>query len=634
MTSTHAAGRRRLTLLLGLLLALGVAPAGAQSEEPVPPPWRVLIIWGAQPDNPAAAAAVQALRSALTEGAAPRLVNTQSEVQDSLSFDAASYEAELLALLRKKRYAGSLDLLLVMGDSAMQFALRYQKELWPDVPIVYFGGPGPAFREGRVPPNTTGVGYDVDEPGTLRLARRLQPDAERVVLVAGDSPYDRGWWPRLEAAAAREAAGLEVETLFGLELPTLLDRVSRLPPRSIVLYTTISRDVNGQIVTPANVAELLSRTSSAPLYGVWESQVGRGIVGGSMESLAAHGRRVAGVALRVLRGTPPEQIPFAAPSADRAIVDWRQLQRFSLPASSLPPGAEIRYRPPSFLEEHRGLVVAGALVLAVQSGLIVALLAQARQRKRAESDAARQRADLAHAARLTSVGELTASIAHEINQPLGAILSNAEAAELFLDSDPPKLDRVRRILQDIREEDHRASAVIREVRALARKQPLQAQPLSVNGVVGDVLPLVEADARRRGVAVEADLDTGLPEVSGDRTQLQQVVLNLALNALDALGPTGSGRRRVKIRTQAEDGQVELSVSDTGPGLTEAEIHRLFESFFTTKAQGLGLGLSIVRSIVEGHGGRVTGENNAGPGATFRVRLPAQPREEPPPQAEG
>jgi signal transduction histidine kinase len=138
-----------------------------------------------------------------------------------------------------------------------------------------------------------------------------------------------------------------------------------------------------------------------------------------MEGLAAHGRRAAAVALRVLRGTASEEIPVAPPASRVPVVDWRQLRRFGLPAAALPPGSEIRYRPPPFVEEHRGAVVAGALVLAVQTGLIVALLVQARRRRGAEADAARQRAELAHAARLTAVGELTASIAHEINQPLG-----------------------------------------------------------------------------------------------------------------------------------------------------------------------------------------------------------------------
>jgi signal transduction histidine kinase len=615
--------RRRWWMVLpGLALALGASLRPAPAAPRGPRPWHVLILYGAPPDNPATAAGTEALRAALSAGAAPRLVDFQSEVQDTLSFDAAHHEAELLALLRKKGSAGRLDLVMPMGGPALRFARRHRKDLWPGVPIVGFGASAEVLREEAIDGNTTGIAFDVDEAGTLRLARSLQPDAERVVLIAGSSEYDRSWWPRLEAAVARAGNGLEVERLLGQPLGAVLDRVSRLPRRSIVLYTTISRDADGETFTPANVAELLARASVAPVYAVWESQLGRGVVGGSMERLAAHGRRVAALALRVLGGASPGIVPVAPAAEPVPIVDWRQLRRFGLSEAALPPGAVVLDRPPSFVKEHRGLVATVGLVLAVQTALIVALLAQARDRRKAEAEAARQRAELIHAARLSAVGELTASIAHEINQPLGAILSNAEAAELFLDADPPGLDRVRQILGDIQEEDRRASDVIREIRALSRKQLPESRPVDLNDVVRDVMTLVTADARRRNVELQVDLGAPLPLVNGDRTQLRQVVLNLALNSLEALGSDRPGDRLVRIRTAANGAGVELTVSDTGPGLDEGQLSHMFESFFTTKQEGLGLGLSIVRSIVEAHVGRVAAENNRGRGATFRVHLPA------------
>ncbi len=609
--------KRWRIVLLGLSLALGAGLRPASAEGPEPPPWRVLILYDGPPENPAAVVANEAMRSALREGAAPRLLDVQSEALDALSFGVSAFEPEFLALLRKKHATEHFDLVMPIG-AALAFALRHRDALWPGVPIVAFGG---AF--GAAGGGWTGVRFGLDEEGTLRLARRLQPDAERLALVAGSSGYDRRGWARLEAAAASEGKGLEVEKLFDRSLSEVLDRASRLPRRSIVLYTTVSRDVDGRVLTPATVAELLSRASAAPVYGVWESQLGRGIVGGSMESLAEHGRRAAAVGLRVLRGARPEDIPVEPRGAFRPHVDWRQLRRFGLPESALPAGSVVLHRPTSFVKEHPIAVAAVALALAVQSGLIVALLAQARRRRRAETEATRQRAELGHAARLSAVGELTASIAHEINQPLGAILSNAEAAELYLESDPPHLDGVRRILQDIREEDRRASDVIRQVRAMARKQSPEARPFDLNEVVTDLLPLLEADARRRFARVELDLAPDLAPLNGDRTQLQQVVVNLALNGLDALGRPGPGDRRVVVRTRADDAQVELTVSDTGTGLDPEHLPQLFEPFFTTKSDGLGLGLSMVRSIVESHGGRVTAENNTGGGATFRVRLPAE-----------
>lgn len=613
--------RRRLWIRwLALALAFACGARWMPAEEPGPPPWRVLILYGTQLHIPATAALSEALRSALDEGAAPRLVALYAETLDFLIFDDSQHEPELLALFEKRYRDRHFDLVLAQGAPTLDFAERHADRLWPGTPIVFFTA-SPDGRVKAIGPRTTGVTMDFDEAGTLRLARRLQPDADRLVLVAGGSEYDRGWWPRLEAAARREGSGLEVEPLFGLSFRDVVSRVSRLPRRSIVLYTTISGDPGGQPQTPAVLARQLAQASAVPVYTVMESQVGTGVLGGSMESLAAHGRRAAAVALRVLRGTPADQIPPAPPASPVPIVDWRQLQRFGLSEAALPPGSEIRYRPLSLLEAYRGYVVLVGLGFAVQTGLIVALLAQARRRRRAEAEAARQRTELTHAARLSVVGELTAAVSHEINQPLTAILSNAQAGELQLDADPSQVERLRQILRDIQRENRRATAVIREVRALARKQAPDSKPLSMNAVVAEALPLLEARARSQGVAVQAELAEPLPLVSGDRTQLLQVVLNLTINGIEALGPPGRGDRRVLLRTRADGAEVELAVADTGPGLSEDARPRLFESFFTTKSEGLGLGLSIVRSIVEGHGGRVTAEGRNGGGATFRVRLP-------------
>jgi signal transduction histidine kinase len=623
MGGSFVQGARRAARLA--LLALAAIPLRAEAAVEVPGTWRVLVLHGSDIYAPGSVAQVDALRSELSERAAPRLVEFRAEVLDALNFSSTHHEPELVALLEKKGLGRKLDLVMPMGEVALRFAERHRQNLWPGVPIVFFSVSQELVRD--VAPGTTGITIDFDEAGTLALARSLQPDAQQLLLVAGASEYDRYWWPRLESAAKRNGGELKVEALFGKPIGAVMDRASGLPRRSIVLYTTVSRDGNGLALQPALVVEQIARVSRAPVYSTLESHVGRGVVGGSMESFAAHGRRAADVALRVLRGARPEDIPVERPSAPTPAVDWRQLRRHGLSERALPPRSSIRYRQPSILEEYGGYLVAAGLVLAVQTVLIAALMTQARRRRRAETEATRQRAELAHAARLSAVGELTASVAHEINQPLGAILSNAEAAELFLDADPPRLDRVRQILRDIQQEDQRASAVIREIRGLARKQPPEPKLLSLNDVIGDVMALVEADARRRAVQVETELAPRLPLVEGDRTQLQQVVLNLALNSLEALGPVGAGERRIRIRTHANGSGVELSVSDTGPGLGREDLPRLFESFFTTKAEGLGLGLSIVRSIVDAHGGRVTGENDPGRGATFRVQLPAC-REEP------
>jgi PAS domain S-box-containing protein len=239
-------------------------------------------------------------------------------------------------------------------------------------------------------------------------------------------------------------------------------------------------------------------------------------------------------------------------------------------------------------------------------------------RKRAEE--ARQ--NLAHASRLVVVGELTAMIAHEVNQPLGAILSNADAAEILLESKAPPLDEIRQILVDIRSNDLRASEAIRRIRALLQKREMEMHPLDVNETVADVLRLVTGDALRRRVQIRKEFTADLPMIRGDRVHLQQVLLNLIVNSMDAMAETADGNRQICVRTMRNgDNTVEVAVEDAGHGIPANKLSRVFDSFFTTKKDGMGLGLSIARSIIEAHQGHIWAENNSQSGVTFRFTLP-------------
>ncbi|MDR5828376.1 ATP-binding protein [Caballeronia sp. LP006] len=233
----------------------------------------------------------------------------------------------------------------------------------------------------------------------------------------------------------------------------------------------------------------------------------------------------------------------------------------------------------------------------------------------------RNRQELAHMTRVSMLGELAASLAHELNQPLTAILSNAQAAQRFMSREPIDLDEMREILRDLVADNNRASEILRRIRALVKKGELEVAPLSMAGVIGDVALLVHSDAIVRGIRVVLDLAPDLPQIQGDKIQLQQVVLNLLLNAFDAMNDC-TGKRVVTV-SAARDGDawLQVTVRDEGEGLPAAFTDELFKPFHTSKRDGLGLGLSISRTIVEMHGGRIWAESNSGHGAAFHFRLP-------------
>ena len=235
---------------------------------------------------------------------------------------------------------------------------------------------------------------------------------------------------------------------------------------------------------------------------------------------------------------------------------------------------------------------------------------------------AQQRNELAHVTRVSTMGQLASSLAHELNQPLGAILRNAEAAELFLQDPSPDLDEVRAILADIRKDDQRAGEVIDRMRALMKRREAERRRLDLNLLAGEVVTLVRPDAEKRRVRLALETDPALPPVHGDRVQLQQVLLNLLLNAMDALDDNPPARRLVTVRARPVGATVEVAVSDNGHGIPADKLLRVFEPFFTSKPNGLGMGLAISRSIIEAHGGRLWAENNEAGGATFTFTLPA------------
>jgi C4-dicarboxylate-specific signal transduction histidine kinase len=262
------------------------------------------------------------------------------------------------------------------------------------------------------------------------------------------------------------------------------------------------------------------------------------------------------------------------------------------------------------------------VLLLLEAATILLLLRERRRRTRTEVEARRWISQLAHVNRRSTVGELSASIAHELSQPLSAILRNTEAAELMLGTSCPDLAYLGEILGDIKRDEHRASEVIRRLRRLLTNAPFDTQEIDLNDVVREVFELLSGQASAGHVTLSTRLDPQAPCVTGDRIQLQQVILNLVMNGIEAIEGSASAERGIIGRTAVlNDTSMQVSIEDSGPGVPPDTLNRMFEPFFTTKEAGMGMGLSIARMIVERHGGNIWAENRRAGGAVFRFNLP-------------
>jgi signal transduction histidine kinase len=257
-----------------------------------------------------------------------------------------------------------------------------------------------------------------------------------------------------------------------------------------------------------------------------------------------------------------------------------------------------------------------------QAVTIVALLLQRKRKQEAEAEILRQRTELAHASRVSMMGQLASALTHELNQPLGAILRNAEAAEVYLRGDQPDLKEVRAILTDIRRDDKRAGNVIDRMRSLFKRQKLALGPLDMRDLMEDTITMVLPDAAARQISLRVEIPPHLPAAQGDRVHVQQVLFNLIFNAMDALITVPNSRRLLTVGlTRTKNGNLQVAVSDCGTGIAPENADHIFEPFFTTKSNGMGMGLAISKTIIEAHGGEIWLHSSAMDGTTFTFLLP-------------
>ncbi|RWP58197.1 MAG: sensor histidine kinase [Mesorhizobium sp.] len=613
--------RRRAQNVVRFLVAILIAiflDGGSAAAEIVGRSPRVLILHPYDEWLPASAISGANAKARLQEATAGK-IDLFSEYLDQARFPERAHIDRMARSMADKYVDRRPDVVIALGESATRFIVEHREAIAPDAKIVFGGFGRDSVSKLNLPVGVVGAFSEFDIAKTLELASALQPDAENLFIIGGSAAFDRTWLANARRDLADAAKDYETTYLEGLAIDEFAERASRFPADSIVLFLTILADGTGRNFLSKDALAIVAAKASAPIYGPYDTYIGQGVVGGNSVTFESLGNAVAGLALDALAGKPITDIEVP----QTFFADARQLKRWDLSESALPAGTALSFKQPDIWQQYRRLVLGIIAVVALQAAIITGLLVERRRRFAAEGESRLRLLELVHMNQSATAGALSASIAHELNQPLGAILSNAEAAEAILKGKTPDLNIIQQILADIKDDDQRAGNIILRLRGLLKKRnAIDWQEFDLNEVVDSSINILHAEAAKKQVAVSAEQSKRRLPVRADMVHLQQVILNLATNAIDAMVEASTAERKLVLQTTLYgDTKVEMSISDTGRGIPKERLDSIFDAFYTTKPNGTGLGLSIARAIVETYGGKIWADNRAGGGAVFRFVLP-------------
>ena len=564
-----------------------------------------------------AASISSVFRSTVNAGSGEN-ITIYSENLDIIRSPSPRHEAVLRTYLRDKYRDRPIGVIVAVGPSTLPFMLRVRAELWPEVPAIFTSGTG---AETKIPPGVTGLIRRQTLRASVDLSRTLMPSLKRIALV-GDVPRPHYIRARFNEEIPALAAEVEIIDLRGLRMAELRQRVAALPDDTVIYFTTLTYEGDQPAYVSRHALVTLAEVANRPIMVDLESHVDAGAVGGLVVDPVPIGRGAAHLALRIFGGENASSIPVVTGDFVRPIFDWRQLQRWGISEKNLPPGSEIRFRQPTAWEQYQWQISLIAVALLGQALLIAGLFYEHRRRRQAEVVARQRIAEVAHMNRRAVAGGMSASIAHEVNQPLAAIVTNANIGLRWLSRPAPDLGEVQEVLTHIVNDGHRASETVGSIRAMFKSDEQARAPVDVNALIHDILLLTRAQADDQRVRFHTQLMERLPHIAGNRVQLQQVILNLVMNGIEAMSSVTDRPRELRISSAMHNPSgVIVAIEDSGTGIDPQNSDRIFDAFFTTKSNGMGMGLSICRSIVEAHGGRLSVSRAHPHGSVFKLVLP-------------
>ena len=473
----------------------------------------------------------------------------------SARFSDENPEAPFVEYLRALFAKHPLDLIVSIGAPAANFVQRSRQQLFATTPMVLMAVDQRRVQYSNLTANDAAVAVRIDYLSAFENILQILPDTKDVIVVVGASPIEKFWKEAIEKEVEPLANQIKISWTDELSFEALLKKASTLPPHTAFFWELMIVDAAGVVHEGDAPLTKLHAAANAPIFSYDKSFFGSGIVGGPLLLVADSSRQAAAVGIRILGGEKPSEIRTPPVQFAGAVFDWRELQRWGISENRLPPGSEVRFRSLTVWDRYKWQIMFLAAILLLQTALIFGLIYEHRRRTTAEANSLQRVNELARMNRIATVSELSASIAHELKQPLAAIVTFGSAGLRWLARQVPDIDEARVNLQGTIDAASRASAVIDEVRAMFRKDNGRRMLVDVNRLILDTLSLTSHEIRSQNISVQTTLfESSTPLVLADQVQLQQVILNLLVNAIEAINVMPESRE-LKITSGLQDAEL-------------------------------------------------------------------------------
>lgn len=574
------------------------------------------------------------------------------------------YFEQLRDTYRRKFQKVRFDVILATDNDAFDFLRFYRDDVFGKVPVVFCGVNWFRDEDLRGYALFTGVNEDADIPATLDIMLKLHPRTKRIYFVIDSTTTGRIVHEKVLEIFPQYRDRVAFNFLENMEMEKILDTVANATDDSLVLLTVFQQDKSGVFFEFSDSTNLISQASKVPVYGIWDFNLGFGIVGGMLTSGHAQGSSAGALALRILKGESPDTIPVIKKSPNKYMFDYRQMERFGISRSDLPEGSTVINEPASFYQVNKGLVWGGIAGMAGLTGVVFILLVNIQRRKRAEESLRRARDGLEvtvqeRTADLVKVNEMLRAEnterkraeeevrklmgeLGEFNQEIETLVSERTMSLMALTvadrvRNPSALisgvcarllgkedisDKLRESLEIITESAQRLERIVGDFQSLLKSRQSMFKYEDLNGIVQGIISIINREAESKDVEISSNLYERPLMVNTQENLLKIAAFHLIKNAIEATPKGGA----VTVSTSKEDGGIMLVISDTGSGIPKEIIDKIFDPFFTTKERSFGMGLPLVKQVVSEHMGQITVNSEEGRGTTFRISFPERWKE--------